>query len=86
VFVAVNWAALHEVDEVEGGYNVKVVDEVIAGILLLPVCVVPPTTTELPDGSHEKVTIGVVSEALVCKDVEIVPTADGVAVTIVHPA
>ena len=63
------------------------VDEaVIAGILLLPVCVVPPATTELPDGSHEKVTIGVVSEALAGKDVEMVPTADGFAVTIVHPA
>jgi hypothetical protein len=55
-------------------------------MLLLPVYVVPPATTELPDGSHEKVTIGVVSVALDGEDVTMVPTAAGVAVTIVHPA
>jgi hypothetical protein len=78
---------LHEVVEVDGGYRVYVVELAeMSGMLLLPVYVVPPTTIELPDGSHEKVTTGVVSEDPVCKDVVMVPTAAGLAVTIVHPA
>jgi hypothetical protein len=58
----------------------------ISGMVLLPAYVVPPATTELPDGSHEKVTIGVVSVALDCEEVAMVPTPAGLAVTIVHPA
>ena len=47
------------------------------GVALLPAYVVPPATIELPAGSHEKVTTGVVSEVLVFVEVRIVPTLDG---------
>ena len=56
------------------------------GSRLLPEYVVPPATIELPCGSHENVTSGVVSVELVFRDVRIVPTAMGFAVTIVQPA
>jgi hypothetical protein len=72
--------------EDEGGYSVYVVEDVVmSGIVLLPEYVVPPTTTELPCGSHENVTIGVVSDELEVRDVAMVPTAAGLAVTIVQP-